>query len=614
MTFKSLLCILAVVFCAASGQAQTPAAQTPAAESAAQQEPSRNAQILVSEIIPQARGLKNRDNQIAARIALAELLWKGQEPAARRLYQEAFDLVRQALADAEGQDDENYDGGQAVMRLRNEILESLGRRDPVMARALLGETQLSKNANDPNGTKSADSSSAQAGGGDYDSQLEMSLALVDMENNPKGAAAIVQKQIDQGLSGEIIPLLLKLAEIDPRSAGELAVHVVDKLRKLDFDSDRGAAEMIGFFLSVAVDSLKATTQEAQAKDGQAKKPSHLLNPQVSRELIEFITDEVVKTTAGQSEMYILFRLHSLMDDLGEVAPEQAARLKKKFAELEELTADNSPYGQFQEMARRNDVDAMLEAARKAPVEMRPSLYSQTAAFAWEQGDKARATEIATKNVPSGPERNQLLRTFHEDTIRELITKGDSAQAHQLIAQTRSSEKRVGQLIDLAAMRAKANDKKAAVEILVEAQSLLPPKAANLNQLDLQIRLSHAFTMLDTERSFALTGSTIDQINDLAEASARVANFIASPLTLRDNEFSIKSHHGIPGIGRFLSRDLVVLAHADFQRTKRMFDKFQRPEIRLAAQLYLAKTILEPDPDCACACPEPGPKESKPDNK
>lgn len=608
MTFKFILCTLVVVFCATLSHAQTSGPQTVVVP-VAPQELTRNAQMLVSETISQARGLKGRDNQIMARVALADLLWKDQEASARRLYQEAFDLVRQALARSSDDEVESYNGGEAVIRLRNQVLESLGRHDPVMARDLLGQVRSAQREVDASANKDIDSPSLEGADAENDRRLELALTIDDMEKNPKDAATIVRKELEKGSSPEVVSLLVKLAETDPKSAREVAENVVNKFRKSNFESDPAALDIAGFLLSEAVGSLRAAREETETKDRQAEESIRMLTPQLARELIVFITDMAVAEPTGRSQVYLLLHLTSSIEDLGEVAPEQAARLQKKISELEKMDDENDPYARLQEIARTRNVDAMIEAARTAPVEMRQNFYSQAATAAWEQGDKARATDIVNKNVSNAFERNRLLETFHEQILSELIQKEDFVQAHQFIAQTRSIEKRGGQLIDLAAARTRANDKKGALEILGEAQTLLPIKASNQNQLDLQIRLAHAFSDLDVDRSFALMGPTIEQINELTEAVARVAGFMPSSISIQDNEFSIDSYRAVPGFGSLLSRDIRALAQADFPRTKKMLDKLQRTEIRVAAYLYLAKIILEPEPDCTCSCPDPGKKPS-----
>src|SRR5215813_13674588 len=168
---------------------------------------------------------------------------------------------------------------------------------------------------------------------------------------------------------------------------------------------------------------------------------------------------------------------------------------------------------------------MLEAARNAPPELRDGFYGDAATTAWKQGDRVQAKEIVEKNIRSAFERNRLLRTFREDAIADLIKKGDLVQARQLIQQTSSIESRMSQLIDLAAAHAAKKESKAALEILNEAQNLLREKPANQTQLELELRLATVFATVDLDRSFALVGAAIDQINELANAAAKLSAFM-----------------------------------------------------------------------------------------
>ncbi len=195
-----------------------------------------------------------------------------------------------------------------------------------------------------------------------------------------------------------------------------------------------------------------------------------------------------------------------------------------------------------------------------------------------------------------------------------MTNGDFAEARKLIAQTSKIDERIRQLLDLADAQAVKGDSKAALEILNELQGSMPAKPRNSSELDFQIRLAETFAVADPDRSFALLNSTIDQINDLMDATARVANFVSWSAALKDNEFDIESQSGVPGLDALLSQRVKTLATADFAKTRSLFDKFQRPEIRLAAYLYLSRVILEPERECTCTCPNPPKKQDKPVEK
>jgi len=53
--------------------------------------------------------------------------------------------------------------------------------------------------------------------------------------------------------------------------------------------------------------------------------------------------------------------------------------------------------------------------------------------------------------------------------------------------------------------------------------------------------------------------------------------------------------------------------ADFEKTRKTLDRFERPEFRVSAHLFLARMVLEPENDCSCSCPNPNPAKSAPQN-
>jgi hypothetical protein len=300
-------------------------------------------------------------------------------------------------------------------------------------------------------------------------------------------------------------------------------------------------------------------------------------------------------------------LRSIIGELEAFAPEQASLLRQRFEEIDKASgADADPFQRFQQLSQTNDSKAMLEFAQKMPKEIREGMYSQAAVLTWQQGDMVKANEIITTKISSPIERRRLLESFQDQTIADLIRRGEFGEARQLIAQIRSRERRVGQLIELAAAVTEKGDKKAVLEVLQEVQDLITSKARNRYELEAQMRVAEAYSAIDVDRSFALFSSAFDQINELLKATALIANFGGLPTTImKDDEFVIESSSIVPyGFGTFSSRTIRTLAQADFDKTKEMFDRLQRPEVRVAAYLFMSKSILEPEPAVDdCTCPE-----------
>ncbi len=610
MTTRFILSLVAVLVFSIGALGQAPApVEKPTSDSKADRELKRQALLLLVETSEQVKELKTRENQILALIEVADLMWKAQEASARRLYREAFDMLRQAQDAVDESDDDSPAQSGEIFHLRTQLIESLGHHDALMARDLLRQTEVSKPSEDAGPDAATDAKPRTERDGEAE-RLEMNLTEQIADQDPEEAVRVLRNSLDQGYSTGTVSLLMKLAQKNPKMAGELAGKLVNKLRTTDFKTNPDAVEMVSFLVGEEATSTNVTRTSGQkAGSDQDEKHPPLLDLQTSKEFFEFIVDAALKKNSGE---YLLMRLRGMQEELELIVPTQALRIKQRWAELEK---------EYPELAlsrlqasQSSNVQELLKAAQEANPERRDSLYRQAAETAWEQGDKTRANEIVTKNISNAFDRNQLLTTFNERAISSLISSDDLIQARQLIAQTRPTDKRVRQLINLAAALAEKKDTKTALDVLYEAQSLIPAKPRNAPELDLQTNLAMVLSSVDPDRGFTLLTSAIDQINELMEAMARVANFFSLSVSIKDNEFNIASERNVPGLSALFSRDLEKLAESDFARARGLFDKFQRPEMRVAAYLGLSSAILDPKPDCTCISPSPARKTVKPEEK
>jgi len=608
MIAKFVLSLVAVLVLSISafGQATTSVEKT-IPDSKAEQELKHQALLLLAEASEQVKGLKNRENQIAARIELADLMWKDQEAAARRLYREAFDMLRESSGSLDEDEVRLPGSSRTLFQLRTQLVESLGEHDPMMARELLRQMTIKQSQDANRNDADADGKRVESDGEAQRLQVKLTSQMAD--RNPEEAVRAARESLNNGFSFDIYLMITKLAEKNPKLASDLAGELVDKLRKADFKNDHEAIEIASALIrDASVGSIQAAMQK---QDGQEEKHSFVLDQETLRGFIEFIVDASLKKNYGE---YLLSNLQEIQPIIEKVAPAQAARIRQKWADLEKEYPELGPQNRFRDAVASDDVKQLLAAASSAEPEARDMLYSRAATAAWAQGDKAQAVEIATKNILSADDRKRVLAELHNLALSESMGNGDFAEARKLIAQTTKTDERVRQLLDLAEAQAAKGDSRAALETLNEVQGSLPAKPRNSSELDLQIRLAETFAVADPDRSFALLSSTIDQINDLMDATARVANFISWSAPIKDNEFDIESKTGVPGLDMLLSQRVKTLAAADFAKTRSLFDKFQRPEIRVAAYLYLSRVILAPPPDCSCSCPNPVKKTDKPTDK
>ena len=606
-----ILCFLAIFVFLSAVSAQEPPAkpQTPA-EARAEQELNKRADALLTEVAQLTRELRSKENQITVRVGVADLLWKNHETAARALYKKAFADLRQAVAEVDDSDPEQSDTERSLSQLRDQLLQSLGRHDPIMARALLRETQpaaLSDSSRVDQPTSEARSA---------DARLELSLATEMANQNPGDAARIARETLKQGYSNELVRLLRRLAEKEPTTAQELTRELVAKLSKEDLSANYEAAGVASSLMYELFSSERTDPDK-----GESQKQTPLMDAQASRDFIEFVIAAALKKESTPGGTSLLMFLQSMMADIEQFAPAQASLLKQKLVEVDKTFRedDDSPYGRMRELSEKGDTKGMMDLAATAPPELRDSAYADIASRAFEQGDKGLANEALSK-ISSPRERRRLSSSFQERTVWQMIQDEEFAQARQYIAQAPTKERRMSQLIDLANAVLEKGDRKTALELVQEAHSFVASKARNEYELQAQIKIAGIFASLDPDRSFAILGSAIDQINELMAATAVVANFGPSRLSMQGEEFRLNSSFNIPhGFANLSARDVRTLSQVDFNKTKGLFDRFERPEARLAAYLLMSQSILAPPPavdDCTCqqrlkrtkgeAAPKPGP--------
>src|SRR5262245_16658577 len=176
MTTKVFVCCVAVLVLSISvfGQTQVPL-EKPAPVSNADQELKRKAMLLLNETSQQMRELKNRENQIAARIELASLMWADQETSARRLYREAFDILRKS-SDSVPESEMGLPGSAtSLFRLRTLLVESLGEHDPIMARELLRQAKMNNHEDETSDNDDANNKTSENQSDGEAERLEMNL-------------------------------------------------------------------------------------------------------------------------------------------------------------------------------------------------------------------------------------------------------------------------------------------------------------------------------------------------------------------------------------------------------------------------------------------------------
>src|SRR5262249_2404983 len=138
-------------------------------------------------------------------------------------------------------------------------------------------------------------------------------------------------------------------------------------------------------------------------------PSPLETQQTFRELLELVVSAALKVTAAQlldireqgPARNLLAQIQMLSPDIEKYLPARAPAVRAKPAQFDKAF-DNSPVPliPFGDVDKKTP-DELIAMAAKSQDELKDMLYRQAAAKSIEQGDTARARQIAKDFLPNG---------------------------------------------------------------------------------------------------------------------------------------------------------------------------------------------------------------------
>ncbi len=583
MNLRHLLCTLFLTLLVAA-PALAQEVSTPPPETAragdAQQELKLKALVLLEDVIKDSELFRHAENRLRVRAAAANVLWDHDQARARILFKEVTAGLADLLNNQEaGDEPEQSRMLQGPRQLRRELLQMMAQRDPRLARELLRTTR-----------------SQETGGhsrrGDVlaDRPLELNLATQLAESDPGQALEIAEESLAGGLSYELPGVLSALQEKDPAAAARLASQMVTRLRTEKIGESDVAK-------SVAVSLLRLATQTADDTTAQ-KSAQPLLDQQTMHELIEKLAAEALRPNSTSPEL--LGVLSELMPAVEKYAPARAAQVRRKMEQsggtVEEpqvIPAAAVDYNSYQAVMEKGDVDEILAAAGSAPEGLREALYQQAAAKLMEQGNAARARQVINEHLQNPVQRKQALAELDEAAAYAAARQGNLEQARKLVATLRTSEERVLALVQLAEGASAKGDRGFALALLDEAREMSSARAKNVKQLLAQLAVARAYGPLDASRSLAILEPAVDQLNELLAAGVVLGGFFAEEL-VQDDEIMMEPLTAVSNeLFNSYMGDFSALARADFERTRELADRFQRPEIRTIARLLVAQSVLSP---------------------
>jgi hypothetical protein len=374
-------------------------------------------------------------------------------------------------------------------------------------------------------------------------------------------------------------------------AGRFAADIINKLHSENLATNQEAAWLAVMLLRMGIhpETTDGPTVRISSYDGVGKTPFKLDEPQV-RDLLEMVT-AVAVSSAPNAPLFTL--LPSLMPEIEKRLPERATILRRRIAESTRmLDPQERMFMEYQELIQRGTVDALLEAAAKAPDKARTMLYEQAGWKALYRGDPERARQIINDNIRDSASRERILESFDQAAIWNSMRKEKLDEVRQMLARIKSKDQRASVLAQLAWGAAVKKDRKLALELLDEARQFVNLKPKNDTQLYALLQVVRAYALVEPNRAFEMIESLVDQANELLSAASVLSGFLLPPGMFRKGELMLPASYSQVSMQfRQFGKELAALALVNFERTKADADKFQRNETRIIARLFIAQGVL-----------------------
>lgn len=589
MIRQRLLCSLAlIVLLLAPAIAQTPEDQSQLNQKEKEQkalemkkELERKTFALLEEIISGAATLKLPENRALVQSSAADLLWTRDEKRARALFREALDNLREATPQMPApMSHEKMAAYRKFLHQRQEVLQIVARRDADYALELMRATRTQMSPPPQPGSRRLDE----------ETRLEQALAIQIAANDPKRALAMAEDSLSKGLSFELLNLLGQLNAKDKDLAKQLATDIISKLRSENLATNTEAAWLAVMFLRMSVRSEEAGTFFLANASAGAKKP-YTLDERQLRDLLEMVSTAAL---AESSNDVLLTFLHQLMPEIEKYLPERAAALRSRImASTRKLEPQERIRIEYDALIQRGTVDALLEAAMKAPEEARQMLYEQAAWKAlYKDRDAGRARRIINDQIRDSSTRERMLQDLDRVSLWQAMREEKMAEARQALSSLKNKEQRAGVLAQMAFLAATRKDKKLALQLLEEARPLLSLKPKTDTQLYTVLQVVRVYALVEPARAFEMIESLIDQANDLLSAASVLSGFFVPSGVFRKGEMVLPPGYSNVSVRfRQFGKELAALALLNFERTKAAADKLQRNEARIMARLFIAQGVL-----------------------
>jgi hypothetical protein len=521
--------------------------------------------------------LRTLENRISFSAELASLMWYYDEREARAMYATTigdfkelvgrYDLQMRSTVSAGDGDTDYYSGMLSDMPERARIVRKFG-----MAMMVRQQIAMSMAEHDADLAFSFYNDSGQVVSNPElrkiieqgDPYFEFQLASQVAQTNPGKAADFGSKSLKNGVTYQQVDLLKDIYKKDPAKGAEFAQNMLSAVKT---EKIKGSDHyVLGAILLTGTENY-----DLIRKNGGT---NAMFSEQDLRDISERLAQQMLASDSSYDAL-------TYANSIERFAPARAMQIRAKFR-----SAPNSNTATY---PRANS--AMADAANTMAAAANGSGQSIDANVAGKQWQEE---QFKSEKQLADDIQNLGKKELPKEERQKIID-----QARAIIARTPGRNKKIAALSMLSAGVAHAGDKDLSASIMKDAQSLVNPDPKNAQDFLLTWMLASGYAESDPDKAFSLLDETISRLNDTIAAFVKVGEFIdTADEMVQDGEVQVGAFGG--SMIRGMTKDLGIadgtirsLSKADFGKTKRLTNRFERPEVRILAKMLVLRAVLKP---------------------
>lgn len=548
---------------------------------------------LLEETLTDTQSLKVAENQIYLDALAATALWKQDEKRARAM----FAQVTKRLAQAIGENDPTLRQTLTWIRsnIRTEVAYTLATLDAALAREFIAATRPAK---DPNNSYS-------------DPNISSPAVVINNPQDPRQLSQAIESRLAKGIDYDYFPLLKRLRKADPEAANRAVQLLMDKLRTDEaankFVERSALCSSVGYYL---LDQEMETDEFINLRPATSKQSANsiltnsVLGESARREVLAIFTRTAITIapylSSDNSEKYhqaqeLLTRLFVYQPEIKKYWPAMAEKLQPLLTELQSILPAHSREGiEFRYLRRYGTVGEMIDATRKSRQPFLDNYYGFIARrLIVEGGDFQPLQQLINDQIPETGKRQSTMDSVWSNVAYAFAQQGRLDLVMHLLNRIDSDVTRAGTTTSIAFRLLDDGDTDNAAKLVDKASSLLSLPVETNQQNQAINGLMRCNSRLDPARNFVWLEGLAPQLNELSQAYVLLGGWDSyNQLYAKDGEI------GIPGYSAQSVttpiKHLASLARIDFDRAKSIAEGFTQTEVRLFAQIMVARGVLNPE--------------------